>query len=103
MSSLITHLNSGKKTLQLGCGRKKMASLKYPNSKAISPLWVIAIVLFAMTAWAQSATDKCRPREGVLREARVELDITPSTVVRVFGITNEIFYGLSLSQQGIKG
>jgi hypothetical protein len=37
-----------------------MADLKYPNSKGISLLSVAAIVLFAMTAVAQNATDKCR-------------------------------------------
>ena len=38
-----------------------MANLKYTSSKGTSLLSVAAIVLCAMTAVAQSATDKCRP------------------------------------------
>jgi hypothetical protein len=38
-----------------------MANLKYSSSKGTSLLSVAAIVLCAMTAVAQSATDKCRP------------------------------------------
>ena len=38
-----------------------MANLMYTNSKGTSPLWVAAIVLYAMTAVAQSAQDTCGP------------------------------------------
>jgi len=38
-----------------------MANLKYSSSKGTSLLSVAAIVLCAMTAVAQSASDKCRP------------------------------------------
>ena len=38
-----------------------MANLKYSSSKGTSLLLVAALVLCAMTAWAQSARDTCRP------------------------------------------
>jgi Family of unknown function (DUF6130) len=38
-----------------------MANLKYTSSKGTSLLSVAAIVLYAMTAMAQNATDICRP------------------------------------------
>ena len=38
-----------------------MANLKHRNSKGTSLLSVAAIVLYAMTAMAQNATDICRP------------------------------------------
>jgi hypothetical protein len=38
-----------------------MADLKYTKSKGTSLLSVAAIVLYAMTAMAQNATDICRP------------------------------------------
>ena len=38
-----------------------MANLKYPSSKGTSLLSVAAIVLYAVTAVAQSARDNCRP------------------------------------------
>jgi Family of unknown function (DUF6130) len=38
-----------------------MAALKYTKSKGTSLLSVAAIVLYAMTAMAQNATDICRP------------------------------------------
>jgi Family of unknown function (DUF6130) len=38
-----------------------MANLKYKSSKGTSLLSVAAIVLYAMTAAAQNATDICRP------------------------------------------
>ena len=38
-----------------------MANLKYASSKGTCLLSVAAIVLYAMTAVAQSATDSCRP------------------------------------------
>lgn len=38
-----------------------MASLKYPSSKASCLLWFAAIVLYAMTAVAQSTSDVCGP------------------------------------------
>jgi Family of unknown function (DUF6130) len=41
--------------------RKNMANLKYTSSKGTSLLSVAAIVLYAMTAMAQNATDICRP------------------------------------------
>ncbi len=42
-----------------------MENLKYPNSKGMSRLFVAAIVLCAMTAAAQNATDKCRPAQVI--------------------------------------
>jgi len=41
--------------------RKNMANLEYTSSKGTSLLSVAAIVLYAMTAMAQNATDICRP------------------------------------------
>ena len=38
-----------------------MANLKYPSSKGTSLLSIAAIALYATTAVAQNATDKCRP------------------------------------------
>jgi hypothetical protein len=38
-----------------------MANLKYTSSKGTSLLSIAAIALYATTAVAQSATDKCRP------------------------------------------
>ena len=38
-----------------------MANLKYTSSKGMSLLSVAAIVLCAMTAFAQNAKDICRP------------------------------------------
>jgi hypothetical protein len=40
---------------------KKMATLTYTSPKGTSLLSVAAIVLYAMTAFAQSAKDTCGP------------------------------------------
>ncbi|MBZ5538090.1 MAG: dipeptidase [Acidobacteriia bacterium] len=48
--------DSGERT-----GGKNMANLKYTRSKGTSLLLVAAIVLCAMTAVVQTASDKCRP------------------------------------------
>jgi len=44
-----------------------MANLKYTSSKGTSLLSVAAIVLYATTAVAQSAADKCRPAAVIPR------------------------------------
>ena len=54
-----------------------MVNLMYTNSKGTSLLWVAAIVLYAMTAVAQSAKDNC----GLARVIPLTNEEPPAKIV----------------------